>query len=204
MSVLQGSMVERNLFLTLGGLPALNVDPLNVVAKTRKTGQTAFATKVLDNTNWINLGGGFYILKFSPNETNTVGYFIYTLSGVDFDNFNYEEFTIEPVPEGLVVPPPDTCIITGYVKNITGKTPDLAKIMVRPVEFPAKYGQNIINADRITTVPDYSGQFQLELIRGAIVVIEIERAGIRHQITVPDTPAANLVDLLPAFAMDLL
>jgi hypothetical protein len=70
------------------------------------------------------------------------------------------------------------------------------------VEFPAKYGLNIIHADPVSTVADVDGQFQVKLVRNSIVVVEIERAGIKHQITIPDQATAELMDLLPTFAID--
>lgn len=200
---LQGSLTERNLYLTLAGLPAVDIDPGDVVCEYRKTAQPAFVTKTLDSSTWVNLGGGYYVLKFLPSETDTVGDFIYRLTSVEFDNFTNEQFEIDPVPEGLVVPPPDICIVTGFIKTIAGETPALTRILARPVEFPSKYGLNILNADKIVAIPDYSGQFQLKLVRGSVVVVEIERAAIRHQITVPDAPTANLIDLLPPFPIDI-
>lgn len=198
MAVIQASTVERNIYLTLADVPATGLTPGDVVCKYRKDGQTALTTKTLDGSNWIEVGDGFYILKFTATEMDTLGYFFFTLSGPGFDNFLYDEFTIEPNPataEGFV--PPEICVVSGSVRNVGGQVSSQVRVVARPVQFPTTYGSNLINADAQWTYINSDGSFQLSLVRGSTVIIEIDRAGIRHQVVIPDAPTADLLDLLP-------
>lgn len=196
---IQSLPYESNIYLSLSGVPATGVLPGQVVAKYRKQGSTTLSTKALSVSNWIEVGFGFYILKWDSQDTDTLGSFFFTLSGTPFDNFTFQTFgIIEP----NIVPEPDTCVVTGSLRDVGGNVPQNTRISFRPVEFPAKYGLSIIQADPVQTVANVDGEFQVRLVRNSIVVVEIERAGIKHQITIPDQASADLTDLLPPFAID--
>ena len=73
-----------------------------------------------------------------------------------------------------------------------------AKIIFRPVQFPFVSGNAIITADAVKTIPDVNGDFQVNLVQGSVVIVEIERTGIKAQITIPSEPTVELTSLLPA------
>ena len=54
----------------------------------------------------------------------------------------------------------------------------------------------------IKTVTDAYGKFSVSLVRNAIVIVTIERAAVRNQVTIPDAPTADLLNLLPPFNND--
>ena len=96
-----------------------------------------------------------------------------------------------------------TCTVSGSFKGIGNKGPhQKIQVLARPVEFPASYEGNILVADEEYTFLNSDGTFQLELVRNAKVIIEVPRAGIRHQITIPDQDTAELKDLLPSTIID--
>lgn len=195
----QDQPAERTLFLALNDIPAPDVLPTEVTVKYRKTGQNMFSIKEMQPANWINLGAGYYIIKFSAEEMSRAGNFVYTATGSKFNNLAYDEFQILP-PED--VENENICVLTGTLKNYSNTTPQLLKVVARPVEFPAGYDSTILSADQMYTVVDTFGRFSLPLVRNSIVIIEIARAGIRHQVTIPDQATVDLKDILPPFAVD--
>lgn len=199
MAYTQSQVASRTVYLTLVGDPAISIEYTDLVVKIKKANQNTLTTKTLVPTDWVNLGEGLYTIKFSASETNIPGEFVFTLTGTGFDNFVLDQFTIQP---GNAVITPAQCVVTGSVFNQSALPPQNLKIVARPVQFPAKVGQNILAADAVYTYPDSQGNFTLVLVRNSVVMIEIERCGIKAQVTVPDAESANLLDLLPEFAVD--
>lgn len=204
----------RTAYLTLVDVPATGVSYTDVVAQIKKQGHTSFTTKVLSSSDWVNLGGGLYSISFSAGDMDTPGDFTYTLSGSEFDNFVYDEFTIPPISSGGggggsggggdSLSLPEQCIVTGNIATLSSLPPfaEPLKIVAYPSQFPAKYSNTILTADAVWTFADSLGNFSLGLVRKSIVIIEIKRTGIRAQITIPDNATANLMDLLPPFTVD--
>jgi hypothetical protein len=196
----QDVATERTVYLELSGTAATAILPTQVICKIKKAGQVSFDTKVLSSMTWINLGSGYYTIKFSADEMSRVGSFVYTLTGTGFDNFAFDEFTVLPIQDYSVR---DKCVVFGQFVGIDGNNPgDLIKITATPVEFPAKYRNRILAARSVYTYLDHEGKFQLPLLRGTTCLIEVPRAGIRHQVNIPDTPSADIQQLLPPFAVD--
>lgn len=198
MSLLQGNIVERTVYLTMLGTPVPGLTSSQVICKYRKEGAApTLVTKALTSGTWMDLGGGYYVIQFSAAEMDTVGTFFFKLTSSSFDNFLYDEFDIEPVVAPLPSPiPPGMCIVSGTVKDVGGHIPRDSRISARPVDFPIRAGDNLVNSDAVYTYPDSLGNFTLTLMQGATVIVEIERTAIRSQITVPATPTALLLNLL--------
>ena len=202
MALIQNNAAERNIYLTQLDVPVTGVLPAAVVCQYRKEGQTTLTTKTLDSSNWIELVNGFYILKFTAAEMDTLGFFFYTLTGTGFDNFLYDEFTLEPAPGGGGgggVVGPATCVVTGSFRTVGNRIPANARVTFRPVAFPISAGGSVVSGDTVVTYLDAYGNFSVSLLQGVTVIVEVENAGIRHQITIPFLPAAALLDLLPTF-----
>jgi hypothetical protein len=203
MAYIQAQITNRTVYLTLADVPATSLLYTDVTVNIKKSGQTAFTPKVLASTDWVNLGNGLYTLVFSALDMDTLGDFTFVLSSSLFDNFIYDEFTIEPAPIPGVAPTlPTQCIVTGTVVNQMALPPRLLKVTARPAQFPAKDAGVLLAGDIVWTFLDAYGNFSLPLIKNSVVIIEIERTGIRAQITIPDAPTANITDLLPPISTD--
>ena len=195
---IQDSAHETNIFLSLAGVPALGVLPTDLTVRFRKQGETALTTKTMDGTNWIEIGEGFYILKRTAEETDTLGIFFYDIDSAKHDNILFDEFVIIEPEGGVPAINPDLCEVSGRVLNSTGSAPlNGAQVKFRPVNSPNEFDSAVVNAEPVFTHTQYDGTFKSPLIRNLTVVVEIDRAGIRHQITIPDAATANLSDLLP-------
>lgn len=117
---LQGSAADNTLFLTIAGEAVNDVAPTDIVVTYRKSGQTAFTTKIMDGTNWINLANGYYSLIFSPADMDTVGDFTFIVTSAKFDNPQFAQFQVVPAPQAGVIMAPQTCVVSGSLKVSAG------------------------------------------------------------------------------------
>lgn len=205
MSYIQASVASRTVYVTLADVPATGVQYTDVVVQVKKQGQNAFTTKTLLLSEWVELAAGIYSISFSASDTDTVGDFTYTLTSTFFDNIAYDEFTIVPPPPASTPAVlPAQCVISGNIATImaTPPTQEPLKIVFWPPQFPAKFAQTILTAQAVYTFADAYGNFSVALVRKSTVIVEIKRCGIRCQIVIPDSPTANLLDLLPPFVID--
>ena len=195
----QDNPSERTVFLSLAGTPSPSIAFGSVTCQIKKSGQANFSAKVITNDNWIDLGSGYYTLKFSADDLSRVGNFVYKLSGAGFDNFVYDEFVILAAEDITVK---DKCVVKAQFIGLGGESATQIRVTARMVAFPAKSKGRIVSGDTVFTFLDSKGNCELTLLRGATVLIEVPRAAVRNQIIVPDTPTANLIDLMPPFAVD--
>jgi hypothetical protein len=192
---IQGRAWESNVPLDLGGVPVTGVLYNQVTVKYRKLGIYALTTKIVASTDWVEIGNGLYVIKWSSSEMNTVGPFLFQISGAGFDPY-LEEFDIEPYPVSAIITP-GTCIVTGNIVDLGAHPDQKQTIKFRNVKYPAAHSGAILSGAFIYTMPDAFGAFSVSLIRGSTVVIEIEGAGLKQQFVVPDQDSANILDLLP-------
>jgi phage baseplate assembly protein gpV len=195
----QDQASERTVYLTMSGVPSLSILPANVVCEIKKNGQTVFTPKVINSQNWVNLGDGYYTIRFSADDLSRVGSFTYKLSGPNFDNFLYDELVILAAEDVTVK---DKCVVKAQFIGLSGDGAKQIRVTARMVEFPASSNGRIVSGDTIYTYLNSNGECELTLLRNSVVLIEVPRAAIRSQITVPDTPTADLMNLLPPFSVD--
>ena len=148
---------------------------------------------------WTELGDGYYVLTLRSTLLDRLGAMAVKITGEGIVTTVKESF-IEPLPPQFAIDPL-RCIISGNIMDLTG---DLGNknydISFSLVSLPQKIGNiSLVSSDKIHTMPDAFGNFSVILLCGTTVVVEIERAGIKNQITVPYQTSANLIDLLPPF-----
>lgn len=193
---IQGRTWESNVFLSLSGVPVTGILPAGVTAKYRRAGDTALQTKALTASDWVEIGNGLYVIKWTTSEMRAVGPFLFQLSGgSSFDSF-YDGFDVLPYPVGSVITP-TKCIVTGNVMDLGGTPDQDMQIKFRIAKYPASFQGAIAGGKPIFTTPDPLGAFSVSLLRGAIVIVTMEGAGLKQQFVVPDQDSAALLDLLP-------
>lgn len=205
MAYLQGLAADQTVYLSLDGYPSEGILYTAVTVQIKKQGHSSRSTKTLVSADWVEVGNGVYSIVFSPSDMDTVGDFTFTLAGDDFDNFTFGEFTVEPAPLNVTLGPlPQQCIVTGNLATLSAVAPqrEPIKIVAYPTQFPAKFSNTILTGDAVWTFADALGNFSLALVQNSVVIIEIQRTGVRAQITIPASDSANLIDLLPPFAID--
>lgn len=192
---IQGRTWESNITLDLAGVPVTGVAYNQVTVKYRKTGTYTLDTKTLAVTDWVEIGNGFYVIKWTASEMNSVGPFLVQITGATFDPY-VEEFEVAPYPIGSIILP-STCVVVGNIVDLGARPDSRQRIKFRNVKYPAAYGGAVLSGAFIDTMPDVFGAFSVALIRGSTVIVEIEGAGLKQQFVVPDQDSANLLDLLP-------
>lgn len=197
MGAFQNKAWETNLYLAQNGIPATGILYSQVLVKYKKAGQTAFTVRPLNLGELVELGSGFYALSWPALYLDTLGTLLYTISGAGFNNFLYDTFDVDPVPVSLAYVPPTQCMVLGNITDIGGNPARHRTVSFYPPEFPVIVGSSVVDADKIYTTPDALGNFSVMLLQGQTVIVEIERTGIRVQITIPVASSANLTDLLP-------
>lgn len=155
----------------------------------------SFSEKSLTSADWADEGEGFYTIKWSAGDMNTIGNFTFTLEYPYQIDIYSAQFSVVPVPIQYSVPA-EVCVVTGNILDIAG-TAMFTDIIFRPPHVPSTAGGSIVGAGLIRTSTDAFGNFSARLIRGTSVLVEIEKAGIRYIISIPDAASARLIDILP-------
>ena len=195
MTVFQGRAREFVIQLNSGEAIVTGLLFSDVSVGIRKPGEVGFTVKTLTESDWLEIGDGFYGLSLSEEETNTLGTLLIKVSGVGFDEVVYSE-DVDPVPFGALASN-ETCIISGTIMDLGGDPKWQVPIVFRPVGLPTGKDGSLLVGDPIRTVCDVYGNFYVMLLRGFKAIVEIDRTAIRHTITIPNQETANIVDLLP-------
>ena len=195
MTIFQGRTREFVLNLDNGGTAVTGLLFSDVTVGIRKPGEVGFTNKTLTESDWLEIGDGFYGLTLSEEDTSTLGALMIKVSGDGFDEVVFSE-DIDPAPLGSLASN-EVCIISGTIMDLGGDPKWQVPIVFRPVGLPAGRDGSLLVGDPIKTVCDVFGNFYVSLLRGFKAIVEIERTAIRHTITVPDQGTAHIVDLLP-------
>lgn len=178
-----------------GLTPIAGITYDQVLVKYQKMGGE-FVEKTMNGTNWIERGEGFYSIVWSPEDLDTIGSFIFTVA-FPYQTKEYQDrFTVIPEPIQYGVPAP-TCVVTGNIVDIGGLPMSATDVVFRPPHVPSFAGPSLVASGIIRTMTDAFGNFSVRLLRNTSVLVEIEKAGIRYLISIPDEPTAQLLDLLP-------
>lgn len=188
-------MFQGQNYETIVQLGVEGVLPSSVVMKIWKQGDTGFTLHILTSSSWTELVDGLYVLRISAETLNTLGGFAIYLTG-PFEPILIKEY-VEPAPVGLLTTP-DHCIISGNLSDLGGHPAQGHRIVFRLASFPKKSGSSLLVSDRLVTYADAQGNFSARLVRGSTVIIEVDQAGIKNQIEVPNQSTALLLDLLPS------
>ncbi len=161
----------------------------------RKSGATIFSVKTLAPTDWVELGYGVYVVKWSAVDMGVLGQFVFRLASTSIDPY-VGIFDILPAPVGILANPL-VCVVSGNIVDIGGQPSTQQQVSFRVSQLPAATGSSFIAGGYVTTSPDAYGNFSVALLQGKSVVVEIVQTGLKHVITVPAQATASLLDLLP-------
>jgi len=196
MSVFQGQASERVVYLVNGGTPVTGLLDTDVTLRFRKKGGS-FQNKTLAPENFSELEVGFYSVNFEGSELDTLGPFTFRINGAGIDQY-VEIFDVDPIYLGAIVPP-DVCIVSGNIIDLGGDPVWNAPVNFKIVGLPKVVDPSMVTGSIMRTITDVSGNFYVSLIRGAVVIVEIDKTAIRFQFEVPDQDTANIINLLPPF-----
>jgi hypothetical protein len=194
-----GRQSDELFYLTTpSGVPVTGLLYTDIVGNIWKQGMGVWSPITILAADWLELGGGYYVLKVAGSLLSPLGSVAIKLSGLSIA-INVKESWIEPLPPTFAIAA-NQCAIFGNIMDLTGDS--IYKdylISFHLVSVPQKVGNvGLVSSDKVFARPDAFGNFSIVLLRGTTVLVEIERAGVRNQIIVPcDVASANLIDLLP-------
>lgn len=166
------------------------------------TGGTANAllgfstTAVNGSTFWKEIGSGVYTVEFTAAELNTVGSFVFKITGATINQF-VGVATIQAAGNAQTLKTVGTCIVTGHVYDVSGLPLQNASVSARVVGFPTILTDVVLSDSNVSVLTDANGEFFITLARLALVDITIPAANYRRQITVPSQATVNLFDSIP-------
>lgn len=199
----QGSTYETIVMLTNVGVygpePVLAVEAAHVDLSYRPTGTYEFLPKALiDDESWFEIGDGYYAVKWLSAELATQGELFFSLKSTGYSSFDEVtgKFDILAAPLEMVASP-EVCVVTGSIVDLGGDPSQNLDISFKLSRAPSVIGGSFIEGKTIRTMPNAFGNFSVGLLRGKKALVEIEKAGVKIAIDIPDQPTASLIDLIP-------
>jgi hypothetical protein len=151
-----------------------------------------FDTAQVDgSTFWAEVGSGVYEVEFTATELDTLGSFIYKVTGATIEQY-VEVVDVVAATQPTTPTSLDTCLITGHVFDVAGNPIANATVSAKILAPPSLSGEVGLGNSRVSVKTDASGEFFLELVRLAYVDITISSMNYRRQLTVPNSASVNL------------
>jgi len=189
--------------LTSSGTPVTGLIETDVDVTILKPNDNTFAVKAtFGSSDFVEISDGVYHVNLiGAEDLNVLGVNLFKFSkniggpGGSFDDL-VEEISIIPKTQDSLAAP-ESCKFFGSLLGLNLQIPtNQVPINVRIAEQPHLTGDFVVVGDRVQTITDGSGDFEMFLPRLAVVVLDIDRAGIRKQFTVPDQESISLIDVL--------
>jgi hypothetical protein len=118
---------------------------------------------------------------------------------------NTSTASIDPIVQSVGTDP-NTCLVSGYLKNVSGNPLKGWSIEIRHLYNPTGIvTDTLVLQERLSFAADADGYVEFELIRGATVAVELPNliTDFRLQVEVPDAPTCALVDLLLPYVVSV-
>jgi len=199
----QGSTYETVVRLMNVGVygpePVLAVAAAHVSLTYRPTGTYEFLPKILvDDESWFEIGDGYYAIKWVSADLAAQGELFFILENAGYASFDTVTGKFDVLAAPLeMVSSPEVCVVTGSIVDLGGDPSQNLDISFKLSRAPSVIGGSFIEGKTIRTMPNAFGNFSVGLLRGKKALVEIEKAGVKITIDIPDQPTANLMDLIP-------
>lgn len=89
----------------------------------------------------------------------------------------------------------NTCIVYGTIKDMTGEPVQNAKVYFEPAPVVQFINGSALTMEARTAYTDNNGEFAIEIVRTADVIIIVGEVGYRKRVTIPDQSSVSLEDL---------
>lgn len=174
----------------------INTGITEIVLEGKKPTSTTFSEIILGVDDFAEAEHGFYNIKVPGSFITEYGKYIFRITGYELELFETQE--CNPTPLHSVIPP-EVCIVMGNIRNASANVEAFAQVRIeaRPLKLPHLVSGTFTLGQIVHTYTDYSGYFQLPLIRGMTALIEIKDVGVRFQAVIPDADTVRIEDLVP-------
>lgn len=178
--------------LTKDNIAVTGLTYSSVTARFRKEGGSSFSTKTLTAPTFVEIGYGVYTITFSAADLGTAGSFVVVVTGASIDQ-STTLVNVLPATETSVPVSLETCVVTGYVYDVSGKPIQGAAVSATVVGHPSiEQSTAVMQDSTVTTATDANGYFYLPLVRLADVEVYIPSANYRRRFVVPNAATAAL------------
>lgn len=182
-----------SVLLTKDGVAVIGLAFGDLSCSYRKAGAGAFVGKVLDGTNFTEIGQGYYDIEFDgATELDVDGVFVVVVTGADIDRSDTDAVVVLP-PESTTAVALLTCKITGNLNGPSGPIASVA-VFARAIT-PQTLNGTMLSVEPWTTSTDENGAWVLSLPRGAVMEIVAPMVGFLRRLTVPNRPSAVLAEI---------
>ena len=89
----------------------------------------------------------------------------------------------------------NTCIVYGTIRDMTGEPAQNSRIHFEPAPVTQFIDGNAITMEVRTAYTDVNGEFAIETVRTADVIVIIEEVGYRKRVTIPNQASVSVEDL---------
>lgn len=176
-------------------VPRLGLRTEGVLCRLKRRGTPAWKMKVLTPASWRDCGHGVYTLDLAPEEfedTDRVVVFFEPTETLR-PSFAPELVTCE------VVPPPPTgapsipqTTLCGHILTLGLNGKQKAQVTARVAQVPLVLGGAGISNDVVAAETDETGYFELTLVTGALVSVQVQAINYQRQFVVPPPPAPGI------------
>lgn len=180
-----------------GGQPRAGLGPSDVVVQLKQAGSSVWATKALFPDDWVDAGNGAYVLALAAAEVDTLGVLLLLVSGqpglVPEILPSLTQYEVVREKQFSAVRPnlPRTTLV-GQIVGLDGRPIPRATITATLLQVPVVLDGVAVAGDAIIASSDDHGFFELPVITGATVDVDIAAVRYRRTLIVPAPPAPGI------------
>jgi hypothetical protein len=175
--------------------PRHGLRPHDVVCHVKRSGSLAWVRKDLTPANWQDSGYGVYVLTLEADDiadASTVTLLVGGAPGLKPPILPFQEtFEVEQKPQRGTTPIPETILI-GRLVTLAEQGKPKAQVTARVAQFPLVVGGVAITNDPIMVETDDEGAFELHVVTGALIQVNIPAVQYQRQFIVPPPPAPGI------------
>ena len=138
----------------------------------------------------VALNDGSYRVHLTKSRVTFTTPEVLTVSGATSDTYS------GVVAAAGVPVSPSLCTVYGTLTDLAGNALLSTGVRATVVSHPVFVGGAGVSVETPETFTDATGYFELTLLRGAVVNLEIDAIGLRQQITIPAAATVDFITLL--------
>lgn len=197
--IVEGQRAQLDFLLeteTASGRPLSKLAPTDVVCRLKEKGCATWREKKLDNLSWRDAEHGVHTLTIEPGDFDSTDGLSVLLTGRDG-----LDPPVVPVLRTLRVSPPrprftaadlPCTTVCGRIMTLDHRPRVKAQLNFRVQQPPLAIGGIAITGEQITVETDEKGHFEVDLVTGANVAVQIQAINYNRIIVVPPPPAPGI------------
>jgi len=198
MKLIEGRPAEVDLFMTTAEaephLGRAGLKPGDVDCILKRCGRTEWNRKELTPASWQDVGHGVYALTLEAKDFEGTDQLTLLVQGHPGLSPPVRPIVrrlevVEAQKPGLPIP---QTVLCGRVLSLDLKGKAKAVVTVRVAQLPLVIGGAAICNDPITTETNDEGYWELSVVTGAVINIQIPAIQFQKQLAVPPPPAPGI------------